>query len=79
MTNEEKTAELKNLLLGKNMSTDSKELFEIVNIFLTNYSVVFYGLNTNFEIRKIKQINIEGSEKVIRITSHHHTYVIPYA
>lgn len=78
MTQQEKILELKTLLLGKNMTVNQNNSFSIVDVYMTNYSIIFYGNNDEFEIRKIKKVEIDGKDGMIRISSSNHIYIIPY-
>lgn len=79
MTQQEKMLELKTLLLGKNMTVNQNNSFLIVDLYMTNYSIIFYGSDDEFEIRKIKKVEIDGKDAMIRISSSNHMYIIPYS
>lgn len=77
LTNKERVNELKQLLLGKTIHINEKESFEVTDILLTSHTVVFKGDDADFEINKVKKVEINSKEQRIRISNNTNQFVIP--
>lgn len=76
LTNEEKNNELKQLLLGKKIKKEKELEFLITDLILTTHSVIFYGDHDSFFIEKVKKIEIDNKDNLIRIFNNANRYII---
>ena len=77
LTLQERSSELKQLLLGKILKINDIIQFEVTDILVRSHVILFCGLSESYELAKVKKVEIELLENRIRITSVSAQYIIP--